>query len=339
MRTPRKPQSALRCPLNEILGTEANVRLLRVLAHARTPIAAGELAARAALNRTSIYPALETLEQAGIVAFVGAGAQRQVQLRSTHPLARPIRALFRAEADRVEKMFLTLREIAQTLQPAPSAVWIEGPVLSDGDRAEDPLVCYVLADPAMLPVLVDQLSEKMIPVERAADVTIEVHGITRSELLARTEDGAARLPDAVLLAGIPPAAVRPDTMRARPNLLRSHEEHDVRARRLALAVATKLKRDPGLIHAARERVRNRERTASVREQRELKEWVRVLTTMSPSRLQRFLVDPGERATRLRQTLPLLDVLSPSERDAVLASSTDEEVRAIVSGRTGRGDAQ
>jgi hypothetical protein len=58
-------------------------------------------------------------------------------------------------------------------------------------------------------------------------------------------------------------------------------------------------------------------------------------TMSPSRLQRFLTEPSERATRLRQTLPLLDVLSPAERDAVLASTSDDEVRAIVSGKAGR----
>lgn len=339
MRTPRKPQSALRAPLNEILGAEAHVRLLRVLALARTAIAAGELATRADLNRTSVYPALKALEQAGIVAFVGAGDQRHVRLRTTHPLAPSLRALFRAEARRLEDLLAALRDVVRTLQPAPTAVWIEGPVLSHEDRPGDPLVCFVLADPASLPALTDELSAKVIPVERAADVTIELRGTTRSELLARTEEEAARLRDAILLAGIPPAAVRPDTARSQARILRSHEEHDVRARRLALAIATKLRRDPGLIRAAREQLRRRERIASAREQRELREWKRILMTMSPSRLQQFLTEPSERATRLRQTLPLLDVLSPAERDAVLASTSDDEVRAIVSGKARRSRAK
>jgi hypothetical protein len=51
--------------------------------------------------------------------------------------------------------------------------------------------------------------------------------------------------------------------------------------------------------------------------------------MSPSRLRRFLVEPGERATRLRQTLPALDLLTPAERNAVLGSASDVEARAVV----------
>jgi len=54
------------------------------------------------------------------------------------------------------------------------------------------------------------------------------------------------------------------------------------------------------------------------ERRELREWDRVLETMSLAQLRRFLTDRSERATRLRQTLPFLDALSPAERKAVLA---------------------
>lgn len=334
MRTPRRRQSALRAPLNEILGTEANVRLLRVLALARTSIAAGELAIRAGLNRTSVYPALDALEVAGIVGFVGAGAQRQVRLRKAHPLAKPLTAVFRAEAKRVEDLISALRNVARELKPSPTAVWIEGAVLTATDRPGDPLVCYVLADPALLPVLTDSLSEQVAALERHADVTIEIRGTTRSEVLSRSETAVAQLQDAILLAGIPPRALRPDaTLKQRRNI-RSHEDHDARARRLAVAIAEKLKRDPGLVRAARRHLIQREQTASPHEQRELREWARILATMSPSRLQRFLKDSSERATRLRQTLPLLDVLSPAERDAVLSSSTDAEVRAAVT-RTSR----
>src|SRR5262245_27947252 len=98
MRPPKHRHSPFLQPLDEILGTQANVRLLRVLALRRTPLTAGELAKRALLGRTSIYPALRQLERAGIVEFVGAGSQRLVQLRDRHPLSRILRDLFRSEA-------------------------------------------------------------------------------------------------------------------------------------------------------------------------------------------------------------------------------------------------
>jgi hypothetical protein len=79
----------------------------------------------------------------------------------------------------------------------------------------------------------------------------------------------------------------------------------------------------------RQHVANRAKKASAQERRELLEWDRILATMSPSRLRRFLVEPGERATRLRQTLPALDLLTPAERNAVLASMSDVEARASV----------
>jgi hypothetical protein len=83
---------------------------------------------------------------------------------------------------------------------------------------------------------------------------------------------------------------------------------------------------------AEERVRHRAREASPRERRELAEWIRILSTMSPARLRRFLLENSERAIRLRQTLPALNFLSPAERDAVMRSQTDAEVLAAVTHR-------
>lgn len=331
MRNPRRRQSAIRAPLNEILGTEANVRILRSLVLARTPMTAGELAKRADLNRTSVYPALKALEGAGIVSLLGTGVQRQVQLRGAHPLARVLVTLFRTEARQLDDLVADLREVARTLRPAPTAVWIEGPVLTGTDRLDDPLVCYVLGDPRALPAIVEQLSERVIQIERDSGISIEVRGTTRSELRSRPEAAAAQLQDAILLSGVPPAALLSDGARTPTRDFRSHEEHDARARRLALAIALKLERHPELIRTARRFAMERQRTASARESKELQEWVRILTTMHSSRLRKFLTERSERATRLRQTLPFLDILSPAERDAVLASKSDAEVRAVVVG--------
>jgi hypothetical protein len=51
--------------------------------------------------------------------------------------------------------------------------------------------------------------------------------------------------------------------------------------------------------------------------------------MPPARLRAFFVEDSERATRLRQSLPALNLLSAAERQAVLRSRTDEEVIAAV----------
>jgi hypothetical protein len=54
--------------------------------------------------------------------------------------------------------------------------------------------------------------------------------------------------------------------------------------------------------------------------------------MPPARLRRFLLENSERAIRLRQTLPTLNLLSPAEREAVIRSQTDAEVVAAMKAR-------
>lgn len=333
MRTPRRPDNAVRTPLNRILGTETNVRLLRVLARATTPLAAGELARRATLGRTSVYPALDALEHTGVVEFTGAGAQRHVRLRPQHPLSRALVDLFAAESSRVEKLIIALRGAFQELAPRPTSAWVEG--LDGAESAEfddDTLRVFVLADPKALTSMTDALSGRAVAIERAFGVQLDIRGVSRSELETRL-GAAERLEQAVLLDGVPPTALVGGESRASATRnVRVHEDHDVRARRLAVAVAAKLKWDPGLARVARQHLARREKKASPQERRELQEWARILSTMSPGRLQRFLIEPSERATRLRQSLPALGLLTPAERKAVLASSTDEEARAVVSGR-------
>ena len=325
---PSIPQSALRAPLNTIFGTEANVRLLRALVLAETSLTAGELARRAVLGRTTVYPVLESLEATGIVEFLGAGAQRQVRFRKDHPLATPIAALFRAESERVDAMATMLRHVIATITPSPSSAWLEGDILAGTDRMGDTITCMLLTDPATLPQLIDTLSRRLEKIERKFEVHIEVKGITRSELASRSIAQQKRLTDVILLSGVPPTAFLPQTKRSRSGF-QSHGDHDASARRLAIAIAEKLKQDPGLIPIALRHIRRREKSASSREGRELQEWARVLVAMTPSRLRQLLVEPSERATRLRQTLPALDLLTPAERDAVLASTSDAEARAVV----------
>jgi hypothetical protein len=99
--------------------------------------------------------------------------------------------------------------------------------------------------------------------------------------------------------------------------VRRHADLDARGLGIARAIARQLRRDPALSARALACVEQRMASASPQERLELEEWAQLLRTASPARLRRFLVAPGERATRLRQTLPFLGILSPEERQTVL----------------------
>ncbi|HKB11028.1 MAG TPA: winged helix-turn-helix domain-containing protein [Vicinamibacterales bacterium] len=297
----------------------------------RTSLTAGELAKSAALGRTSIYPALRQLERAGIVEFIGAGSQRPVQLRDRHPLSRILRELFRTEARRIEALTAALRELLSHLPHRPMSAWVNE--TAENAQNGDTLSLFVVARPEELDKTTDYLNAKLADVERKYDLHISVQGLTRSELQMLHKTPMANLDAVVLVAGVPPVALleRPRAA-ARTSSLTSHDEHDARSRRLAVAIAAKIRRDPGLIAIAEDRVRRRAHKAGPGERRELMEWIRILSTMSPARLQRFLAEDSERAVRLRQTLPALNLLSPAEREAIVRSQTDAEVIAAVTRR-------
>jgi len=331
MRPIKEQQNRLVHPLNEIFGTEANVRILRVLALQHTSLTAGELAKRAMLGRSSIYPALRELERAGVVEFIGAGARKLVQLRGGYPLSRTLKELFRAEAGRFDALTVALRELVSAMPRAPISAWINPG--GENPESTDTLTLYVVARPEELDPLTDYLNERLADLERKYDVHIAVHGLMPSELETLRRTPFTTPDNVVLLGGVPPLALlERSRSSAKTSTIFSHDEHDARSRRLAVAVAAKIRRDPGLIAIAEERVRRRAREASPGERRELMEWIRILSTMPPARLQRFLLEDSERAIRLRQTLPALNFLSPAERDAVMRGQTDADV---VTGMTHR----
>jgi hypothetical protein len=331
MRPPKRAQSRILQPLNAILGTHANVRLIRTLSLSTTPLTAGELARRADLGRTSIFPALRELEFIGIVEFVGAGAQRQIQLRDRHPLAPMLEELFRAEANRFDELTTALRELFAKSPVRVLSAWVEDAAALPS--ATDAVRLYFVAMPEDKERLSDYLNEHLPVVERAQDLHVVVSGFTRSELETFSRSQRNALDNPTLLEGVPPLGLlRAHAAGADKPTAVSHAEQDARARRLALAIAVKIKRDPGLIRLAEQRLERRSHRASPRERRELREWLRVLSTMSPARLRAFFIEDSERATRLRQSLPALHLLSAAERQAVLRSRTDEDVIASVTRR-------
>jgi hypothetical protein len=135
-----------------------------------------------------------------------------------------------------------------------------------------------------------------------------------------TEAQRQQMIDAMSLVGPAPSVFAGmSKQRLSTDRVRAKRHSDLDARGLAFgnAIAAAIKEDPVLIERARAWIETRMKKASAGERRELEEWRRLLRTTSPARLRRVLTDPGERATRLRQTMPFLDALSAAERDALI----------------------
>ncbi|NUO63694.1 MAG: winged helix-turn-helix transcriptional regulator [Gemmatimonadaceae bacterium] len=326
MRPPAKRQSALRNPLNAFLGTEGTVRVLRILAKEDAPIGAGELARRAQLTPVATRRGLAALVDAGLVEVHGRPGTASYALRGSHPLVPALRALFDAEVRRAESLFAKIGDCVRKLKPPPMAVWIEGPVATGSDEPGEPLVLRVVAPAPLLAQIQRQLRETTRSLEQSHDVTIEVAGATPADFAGSRASKAwdERLRTAHGLAGLPPSAYLRKT--ATPELgnvarrIRSHLDLDREGRAIAHAIAQRVQKDPTLITRAKEFIGRRLPEASGRERHELEEWRHLLDTASPARIRRLLIDPGERATRLRQTLPFLGVLTTQERERMLADA-------------------
>lgn len=326
MRPVREKQGALRAPLNGILGTEAGVRLLRVLETASEPIGVGALARGAGVQRATAHRRLERLVRSEVVRAIGTGRGRQYEL-AEHPLAPALRALFQSERSRLESVLGSIRERIDALRPPPRSAWIEGKVAEGRDDYDDPIVVVVVGSSGSIDEQAEGLRSDLSWVERDHYVTVEVKGRTEADLvgLGRVGDsgGRARLH----LMGLPPDVfAAPDDAggAGRAAGAAPHAVHDRRADELGRAVAEQIERDPTIVGRTVAWIERRLEKASPGERRELVEWRRILESRPPLRVAAFLRSRSERAARLRQTLPFVEVLTAEERTAIMRRDHDAE---------------
>ena len=306
MRPVAKPQSALRSPLNHILGTEANVRVLRILAGLSEPIAAPDLARRTALQRSSVHRSLRDLETYGIVSFLGVTQRATVSLRPQNPLSQALRDLFAAEKGIFDELLTGLRQAVRQVTPPPISVWLEGPFARGRDRPGDPVTVGVLAGSRDCESTVEALTEKTRHLSEIFDVVIAFRGLTRADLNSLDADQQHLLLDAIPVTGVPPMGML-EQFRSlwQVRNISSHADLDRRSLQHGERIAEALKKDKSLLDAALDFVTWRLESASEGEKKELREWQRLLRSKSFTAIRRVLTDSGERATRLRQTNPFI----------------------------------
>lgn len=320
MRPTATTPSALEQPLNSLLGTETNVRILRVLTRTEVPLGKSEVARRAELNDSGVRRALGALMRFGIVDAASGGVQTVV-LRGEHYLAEALRELFDAERRSYQRVVDALRRASSEVVPPPLSAWVEG--AADYGADSGTLVLTVVVEAHRAAAATEQLTDGIRELLREFDLRVSPRVLTRADVTAGVgwSDGA----DLILLVGPYPDDLISDIGRSEPaeGNAGGHVRHDTRQLRVATALAGRLLDDPELIertigHLAAQTTPDTPATDPRRE------WLDILEHESPAAVRRLLVDPGETATRLRQSLPFTDVLSDAEREELMREARNDE---------------
>lgn len=307
MRPPATQPSHLKQPFNQILRTETNVRVLRVLCRAEMAVGKAEVARRAELNDSGVRRALETLIDLGIVEAASARVQ-SVRLNREHPLAGAIVGLFDAEAQQFTYFIASLRSAVDNILPPPISAWVDG--VEDYDPLQaSKLRVSLIARADQVEAADSQLRAALADVLPHSDVRIEPRVLTRADLVASGRESYTD--DCVLLTAPHPA----DLLRAKSGQEppAGHGAHDRRQRQIAAVIAEWLINEPELMERARRVLLERVSSASSPKDPNM-EWLRLLEEKSVAYVRRLLLDPGEEATRLRQSMPFVAALSNSERE-------------------------
>lgn len=300
-------QNSLRNPLNELLGKEAHVRLLRVLTNeVDGPLAATDAAKRAGLTIPGAHKALKRLLQSGFVLRVGGGRKHQYELRRSDTLVKAVLRLFQSERERYEDLLSAIKDKTGKLVPYARAAWIQEFPSEFGD----PMIVGILHATKRLPSYIHQLRKQLHQVERDFDLTIEVNGYTKADLPGLKADNVTPL------YGVLPF---PDKysreMYATPL---THEEKDQRMLELSRKLAEAIEHDTSLVRRAKEHVQRMLKNDHGSATKDIEEWRDILESYSIRRLSRFLTTTGERANRLRQSNPIFAILNSDERSRLLS---------------------
>jgi hypothetical protein len=152
----------------------------------------------------------------------------------------------------------------------------------------------------------EELRSRLIELEKEFNLIIEVAVFTRAD--APTPES-----DAVFLWGTDTSYK--SVVRRRPQ---THAEADQRSLLMAESVAELIQSDPSLIKRAVQHLNRLLQEGQGTASGDIAEWRQLLEAYSPERVRDLLVSTSSRAQRLRQSSPFFAVLTPGERDRVMA---------------------
>ncbi len=310
MRPIASEQNPLRYPLNELLGTRAHVRLLRVMANeVYGSLTASDVAKRAGLTVPGAQKALRKLFKSGFVSRVGGGQKHQYEIHSSDRLMKFVLELFQAEKDRYEQLLAAIKKEIQNLEPHPHSVWIQAFPKEIGA----PLTLGLLHETRHLTNSIRKFRTQLNQVENDFDLTIEIEGYTKADISDLSfEDFTA------LYGVLPDSPIRHQTK----NPL-THREKDRSLHGLSRKIADAIEQDTSLVRRALEHIDRLLMEDHGMATRDIREWRDILETYSIQRLSRFLTSTSERANRLRQSNPFFAVLNSDEKDRMANALEDK----------------
>ncbi len=307
MRPISKWQDNIQYPLNALLGSEARVRILRVLSgDAEGALTVPDIAERTGLSIPGTRKALTALAHSGFVDIIGGGRRHQYALMYSNPLIKAVISIFCAEKEGYHKLIQSLRKAAKRLSPPPYSIWI----LNFPVNAESPLEVGLLDSGEHLSDSVRKLRQEYLGLEMKYDLTIEIHGYTRADLPNIDIDGD----DYILLAGTLPVVSNTDNKSG--GRIRTHKELDSRSLEWCRALVPMIKEDRSLISRARNHLEWLIEAGQGLANEDLREWSSIIKSYSIHRLLKFLISENPRASRLRQSCPFFAVLNSKERNHI-----------------------
>ena len=303
MRPIASKQDPIKYPLNELIGTPANIRLLRVMANeVEGPLTAADVAKRAGLTVPGTQKALRKLLKSGFVTRVGGGKKHQYEIRSADRLMQIIIELFQVEKNRYEQLLATIKNVISKMLPPPHAVWIQ----STPKEIDAPLLLGLLHEVSHLATCIRQLRPGLHLIENDFDLTIEVEGYTKAEIPDLELGGV------VILYGVIPQLPDDSTSQQKKNAL-THREKDLQLNVLSQTLAALLEKDTSLVRRGKDHIDRLLKENQGTAAKDLLEWRSILNTYSIRRLVQFITADSERAHRLRQSNPFFAVLNETER--------------------------
>jgi len=314
--------SALKFPLNDILGSKGHVKVLRRLSEAEHPMSPSELINKTSLSRQGVYDVVQRLVENGIVQYVGSGKQQQIILREEYPLADIISELFHKERKRYGDLIEEVKGLIEDLDMKPKSAWIFGKLAKKSDEYGDPVRIAILGDANTIDDITARFRERLYDknIEQEFDITIDISGVTIADIESRPQIYGDNI---IMLWGMAPQYYLSDWQEERGGKS-SHQDFDQQSLLDAELWTELLKRNPGLIKRTVQDLQDRIQETRSGEKKELEEWKHILESMSFQRLKKFMESDSERATRLRQSLPFWPVLTENEREELMKIKSEKE---------------
>jgi len=329
VKCPTSNQSTLRCPLDQILGSRGQIRLLRVLiTETEHPLHPSEAAARAGMTESGARRALQRLTRTGLVERARNGNRSQYVFHREGSLSRELARLFESERAWGSSLAQAARRALHDLPHPPELVWVQDFLSGWTDSLE----VGVFLGPEAGAASLDTLEARLLPIQEDFGVMLKVRAYDSHELegvdwprtaiilgalpeglTSRTPapmpevDGKAPMPATSTRASIPEVDARTSPFSSRSRL-------NPRSSVFSEALVALLEENLSVLRRARENVRGRLQDSPNGHSHDLWEWQKILDTFSLPRLLNFLESDTPRAERLRETSPFPAVLSEEEKE-------------------------